>query len=125
MSLRTFFFELFNVANKYFIVAGIAFLIVYVVLRKRIAWRKIQLKFPSTKDYRRELLASAGSMIIFAVPPLVLLGDPAIRVHSTIYAPISQRGWVYFCAVFPLLFVVHDAYFYWMHRLIHHPRLFK
>jgi sterol desaturase/sphingolipid hydroxylase (fatty acid hydroxylase superfamily) len=26
---------------------------------------------------------------------------------------------------FPLIFIVHDAYFYWTHRWMHHPALFK
>ncbi|MCB0634987.1 MAG: sterol desaturase family protein, partial [Lewinella sp.] len=26
---------------------------------------------------------------------------------------------------FAMLVVLHDAYFYWMHRLLHHPRLFR
>jgi sterol desaturase/sphingolipid hydroxylase (fatty acid hydroxylase superfamily) len=32
---------------------------------------------------------------------------------------------LWFWLAFPAMFVVHDTYFYWMHRLIHHPRLFK
>jgi uncharacterized protein (DUF2147 family) len=32
---------------------------------------------------------------------------------------------VYFFVAFPLLFLIHDTYFYWMHRFIHHPKLFK
>jgi len=125
MSLRVFFLRLLDIADKYFIVAGIAFLVAYVLLKKKISWKKIQLKFPSSADYRRELLASAMSMLIFSLPPLVILGVPSIRAASTLYGPVAARGWLYFFAVFPLLFLVHDAYFYWMHRWIHHPRLFK
>jgi sterol desaturase/sphingolipid hydroxylase (fatty acid hydroxylase superfamily) len=117
--------QLVDVADKYFLVAGLAFLVAYVVLRKRIAWRKIQPKFPADKDYLREIVASIISIIIFALMPIIILGVPEIRVHTQLYGPIAARGWVYFFAVFPLLFLVHDAYFYWMHRMIHHPKLFK
>jgi lathosterol oxidase len=125
MTLKYFVVQLLDVADKYFLVAGIAFLLVYVVLRKRISWRKIQLKFPAGKDYRREMIASTISMFIFALSPVIILGVPEIRVHTQLYKGVAERGWVYFFLVFPLLFVVHDAYFYWMHRLIHHPRLFR
>lgn len=125
MTVKYFLTQLFDVADKYFLVAGIAFLLVYVVLRKRIAWRKIQLKFPANKDYRREIIDSTISMLIFALSPVIILGVPEIRVHTQLYKAVSDRGWIYFFLVFPVLFVVHDAYFYWMHRLIHHPRLFQ
>lgn len=42
-------------ARNYSVIAGITFLIFYVFLRKRIAFKKIQLKFPETKDYQREV----------------------------------------------------------------------
>ena len=48
--------QLVDVADKYFLVAGLAFLVAYVVLRKRIAWRKIQPKFPADKDYLLSLI---------------------------------------------------------------------
>jgi lathosterol oxidase len=125
MNLRTILIDLLDVADKYFVVAGIAFLLVYVVLRKRIAWRKIQLRFPKDKDYRREIIDSTISILIFALMPVLILRIPEIRVHTQLYGPIAARGWVYFFLAFPVMFVVHDAYFFWMHRLIHHPKLFR
>jgi hypothetical protein len=81
MNWRTVLIDLLDVADKYFVVAGIAFLLVYVVLRKRIAWRKIQLRFPKDKDYRREIVDSTISIIIFALMPVLILRVPEIRVH--------------------------------------------
>jgi lathosterol oxidase len=125
MHLRTILVDLLDVADKYFVVAGVAFLLVYVVLRKRIAWRKIQVRFPKDKDYRREIIDSAISICIFALMPILILRVPEIRVHTQLYGPVAARGWLYFFLVFPVMFVMHDAYFYWMHRLIHHPKLFR
>lgn len=117
--------ELWNVADKYYLIAGIAFLLFYVLLRRRISWKKIQLRFPGNRDYRRELVYSTISILIFALPPILLLDEPHLRPHTTIYRDISLHGWWYFFGLFPLLFLMHDAYFYWMHRLIHHPVLFR
>jgi lathosterol oxidase len=125
MNVRNILIDLVDVADKYYVVAGVAFLLVYVVLRRRIGWRKIQLRYPADKDYRREILDSTLSIFIFALMPIIILRVPAIRVHTQLYGPIAARGWAYFFFVFPVLFVVHDAYFYWMHRIIHHPRLFR
>jgi sterol desaturase/sphingolipid hydroxylase (fatty acid hydroxylase superfamily) len=125
MNLRNILIDLVDVADKYYVVAGVAFLLVYVVLRKRVGWRKIQLRFPADKDYRREIVDSTISIFIFALMPIIILRVPEIRVHTQLYGPIAARGWVYFILVFPVLFVVHDTYFYWMHRIIHHPKLFR
>ena len=125
MNWPTFFRTLLEVADKYFIIAGIAFLAFYVVLRRRLSWKKIQPRFPKNRDYRREVVFSTVSIIIFAVPPLVLVHTDALRPHTTFYKDIGLHGWLYFFGAFPLMFLMHDAYFYWMHRLIHHPRLFR
>src|SRR5579872_1742449 len=124
MSWPKFFRSLLDIADKYYIIAGMAFLVFYVLLRKRISWKKIQAKFPEGKDYRREIGFSTISIVIFALPPVLLLGNDSLRAHTTFYRDISQYGWGYFFAAFPLMLLIHDTYFYWMHRLIHHPRLF-
>ena len=46
------------VGSRYFILASIAFFICYVILRNRIANKKIQLHFPESKDYLREMAYS-------------------------------------------------------------------
>jgi len=114
-----------NVGSRYFIVAGVAFLLCYVFFRQTRASRKIQLKFPENKDYLREILHSISTILIFALVPLFLLKNPEIRSYTTFYLKISDYGWIWFFLAFPVMFIMHDTYFYWMHRLMHHPRLFK
>jgi len=125
MNWSKFWHALLNVADKYYMIAGVAFLVFYVVLRNRVSWRKIQPRYPAAADYRRELLFSTVSIVIFSLPPLILLHNDSLRPHTTYYASIARHGWVYFFAAFPLMFLMHDTYFYWMHRLIHHPTLFR
>jgi len=64
------------------------------------------------------------SFTMFAATPLVLR-NPHIRPYTTIYTDINKHGMLYFWLVFPLMLIVHDAYFYWAHRLMHHPKLFS
>ena len=116
---------LIDVGDKYYVVGGVFFLIFYVALRKKATWKKIQRKFPASKDYWREIGWSSLAILIFALPPMLILQSDAIRPHSTFYKDIHEYGWVWFFAAFPLMIVIHDAYFYWMHRMIHHPKLFR
>lgn len=113
------------VGSRYFILASIAFFICYVILRNRIANKKIQLHFPESKDYLREMAYSFSSMVIFAAIVTGVVFNPAVRPFTSIYSDISIYGLTYYVLAFPIMFVIHDTYFYWIHRLMHHPVLFK
>lgn len=113
------------ISLRYFIIAGLAFLICYVLLRKKIAYQKIQLRFPATKDYRREIIFSLITMIIFSAVPFFFLGNQSIKATTNFYSDIDEHSRWYFWLAFPLMLLMHDAYFYFTHRLMHHPRLFK
>ncbi len=112
-------------ARNYSVIAGITFLIFYVFLRKRIAFKKIQLKFPETKDYQREVFFSILSIMIFTLPPVFMLLNDTIRPHTYYYTDINQYSKAYFFSAFIMMIFIHDTYFYWIHRLMHHKNLFK
>jgi Delta7-sterol 5-desaturase len=112
-------------AVKYFFISLPFFLVFYVFFRKKLSYKKIQLKYPKLKDYGRELGFSTLSVIIFSVPPLLMLHSDSIRPHTTFYKHIDEHGSIYFFLAFPLMLLIHDAYFYWAHRIMHHPWLFK
>lgn len=114
-----------DVADKYFFVAGPAFLLFYLILKKKITYKKIQNRFPKLKAYGREILFSTLSILIFVFPPLVMLHSPVIRPHTTVYKDIAEYGLTYSILAFPIMLIIHDTYFYWVHRLMHHPKLFK
>lgn len=112
------------ISMRYFVFAGIVWLIWYVLLRKKIAFKKIQLRFPENKDYQREIFYSLITMIIFALVPSFILGT-SFREHTLFYSNIHQYSMWWFYLAFPLMLIIHDTYFYWMHRFMHHPKLFK
>ena len=121
----TYYFQTLRlIGGRYFIIAGIAFLIFYVFLNKEILYKKIQGRFPQNKDYLREIGYSVITIGIFALVPLVILRTPAIARHTFFYTNIHQHSWWYFFLAFPLMFILHDTYFYWTHRLMHHKKLF-
>ena len=73
----------------------------------------------------REMGFSALSVIIFSFPPLIMLYSDSIRPHTTFYENINKYGMLYFSFCFPLMLLIHDTYFYWAHRLMHHPKMFR
>jgi len=109
---------------RYIIIAGIAFLIFYIIKPKRFSRLHIQKAFPKNKDYWREIGYSFLSFFFFAGYVILLFKTP-VRQYTRIYDHVSQVGWPYFFISIFLCLVIHDTYFYWTHRLMHHPKLFK
>lgn len=108
---------------RYVVIGGLAFLFFYVLFRNQAVFAKIQKKWPAKADYLREVLYSLITFGIFALTPLVL-NHPYVKPYTSIYKDIHQHSMLYFWLVFPLMIVIHDAYFYWAHRIMHHPKLF-
>ncbi len=125
MHWSNYFFYLQKIGSRYFMVAGLAFVLFYWLFKNRISYKKIQQKFPRLKDYAREIGYSIITICIFALVPLIILHVKAVRAHTFFYTDILQYGWVYFFLAFPLMFLIHDTYFYWTHRLMHHKKLFR
>lgn len=110
---------------RYLIGAGGIYLIVNLALARALAERKIRSKSPAGAQMQREFLASMRTVAIFAlVGTVFIVGGLEIGV-ITIDERVSQRGWAYFGVNLAALIVLHDAWFYWTHRLIHLPRLFR
>ncbi len=109
---------------RYVVIAGLAFLLFYTLMPKKFARRKIQALFPKRQDYVREVSHSFFTFLIFAAVGVLLASD-AVLPHTQIYTEVAEYGWPYFIVSVLLALVVHDTYFYWTHRLMHHPKLFK
>ncbi len=104
--------------------ASIVFFIVYKM--KRNAWFswKIQQKFPKNEQLRSELMYSVFTSLIFGG---MALGVFFLRKagYGVLYFQIAEYGWGYYFTSIAVLIFAHDTYFYWTHRLMHHPKLFK
>ncbi|MBC5992737.1 sterol desaturase family protein [Pontibacter cellulosilyticus] len=109
---------------RYVFIAGLAFLLFYILLPKKFARFKIQSLFPKQKDYVREVGYSFFTFIVFALVG-VIISSKAVLPHTQIYSDLNEYSWGYFIFSVVLALVIHDTYFYWTHRLMHHPRLFK
>jgi sterol desaturase/sphingolipid hydroxylase (fatty acid hydroxylase superfamily) len=78
---------------------------------------------PSPKQIRREIFYSMRSTLIFTM--FWFAGIVNVTGQSRMYINIDQHGWFYFAISVLALFILHDAFVYWTHRLMHHPFLFR
>ncbi|MCB9305659.1 MAG: sterol desaturase family protein [Lewinellaceae bacterium] len=104
--------------GRYVLFCAAFFLVFYVWKRREWFFKKIQQRFPMPADYRREIGYSAIASIIFAIVTWLCLGTP-LKHYTLFYTDIDQYGWAWLLFSIPLTLFVHDAYFYWIHRLMH------
>lgn len=113
-----------TIGLRYFIIAGLAFLVFYVIYKNKWGYKKIQPKFPKHSDYYREIVYSVITIAIFSLVAFVMLGTSITKYTQFYYQFKTYPTW-WFWLAFPIMLLVHDAYFYITHRLMHHPQLFK
>lgn len=120
---------------------GVAFLLVVVFLSLRYlvmaggAWgffwktgwfrhRRIQAREPKSSVVRGEIIYSFFTFLIFALMITgVLVASRA--GYTQIYTDFNEYGTGYFLFSLAVFIVVHDAYFYWAHRFMHIPAVYK
>lgn len=117
--------KLFGVSViRYFVIAGIPFLMFYVGSARWLSKNKIQNRQAGRRDFIREILHSMQTTAVLAIIAYIVLYTP-FRNYTRVYTHLSDHaGWWLPVSVI-LCLVIHDTYFYWMHRLLHHPRIFK
>ena len=125
MNWQLYFHDVVLIGSRYLLLASLAFLIFYVLFKKKIAGKKIQQKFPRLLDYTREIGFSILTIFIMAFIPAIVIGSPSLSKYTRFYTDIQQHSMTWFVLAFPVMAIIHDTYFYWMHRAIHHPRVFK
>lgn len=108
--------------GRYVVIAAIISGIVWGLRRTRLATRKIQAREATSADKRREFFQSMRSVAVYIVAALLLIW--AFEAGG-IYQVEGSYGLATDMALLVATIIAHDAYFYWAHRTMHHPRLFK
>jgi Delta7-sterol 5-desaturase len=113
------------IGSRYFLLALMATILFYIVFKKQWRFKKIQAAFPKSNDYVREIGYSIITILIFAFIGYAVLFYEPVTKYTFRYKDINVYGWVWYFAAYLIMLVLHDAYFYWTHRLMHHPAIFK
>lgn len=109
---------------RYVVFAGAAFLIFYVLWKKNFSKYKIQQRFPKAARIWHEIQHSAYTALIFAFMGVGIYFLKSAG-YTHIYTDINRYGWIYLIGSFFFLTFLHDTYFYWIHRFMHHRKVFS
>lgn len=110
------------ILSRYFLIAGGMHWLFYSVFGK--VFVKRGLKPRLWKSIRRDVELSILSALIFALCSAFLLSGYDLGA-TRLYSDLGQYGWWYPAASFGAVLVLQDTYFYFIHRLFHHPALFR
>jgi sterol desaturase/sphingolipid hydroxylase (fatty acid hydroxylase superfamily) len=116
--------ELAPTLTRYAILAIGVWLVLWVLLARLIRTRKIRETSPPHRQLAIEFFYSLRSMVLFATFGVAV--DLASRAGLYPLADMATRwGAPWLVASVVIGVVAHDAYVYWVHRLMHRPRWFR
>lgn len=110
--------------SRYLLMAGGTYYLVWVRNNEKYLQRKIQPQPFDRKRIRAEVINSFWFSIISAMAFALPFWEPLAK-YSKLYTDPSQYSLAWLILSLPLLIILQDTYFYWMHRLIHHPALYS
>ncbi len=117
------------ILGRYFVIAGGTFLWLYLSFGRQRWNQKPFQESTAERAYswsfvRHDIQLSISSGVVFAV--LAALTMMAYKAgYTRIYNNLDLYGWWYLGASFGLTLILQDSYFYFTHRLIHQPWIFR
>ncbi len=111
---------------RYLLFAGGVYLFYYIIKRREWFVAKIQQKYPERKQIITEIKYSLLTFAVFASISVLIryLSAQGILEVKT-YRDFSEHSIGYFIATTIFIIFFHDTYFYWIHRLMHHPFFYE
>ena len=109
---------------RYFLTAGPFYLLFWVWRPALLRGRRLQPADPGRERIASEVAYSLSTVLIFSGIGLSLVYAQQAGL-TRIYMDVAERGWAYLGASVALAIVLHDAYFYWTHRLLHWKPLYR
>ncbi len=109
---------------RYIFISGAYHWVFLVMYRNRFRQRILSEQNPNARQIKRELLLSAYSAIIFSLMGMLLL-ILRQKGYTQIYSDINEYPLWYIPVSILLYLVLHDAYYYWLHRWMHKSKLIR
>jgi lathosterol oxidase len=113
----------FFIVLRYLLLAGFFYWALWKRPAEKVHARRLAKNEPSKKIMRHEIYWSVVSSFIYAASGVWVI--EAWRSGGTqIYFDVSEYGVIYLLLSLPIYMFLHDTYFYWTHRAMHHPKIF-
>jgi lathosterol oxidase len=123
-AIYTWCFDAAAILLRYLFFAGFAYLIFYGWKMNIFKALKIQKRNPDRQHLRKEVFYSIVTLLIYCATSWMIFQLQRAG-YTNIYLDIHQYSLFYFAGSIVSMILLHDAYFYWTHRWMHHKAIFK
>lgn len=110
---------------RYFLVVGGTYLFVYSPFSQALIHPQKPYQAPSWILIRHDIKLSFFSAGVFALAAAFIMSAYSSFGMTRLYSHAQQYGLWYLGASYLAVLVLQDTYFYFTHRLFHHPLLFR
>ncbi|MEP6616543.1 MAG: sterol desaturase family protein [Ginsengibacter sp.] len=110
--------------GRYFLFTGIFYGLFYKLSFKRFKGRKLNSRKYYPSQFKKEVMWSMVTSAIFAISgaATIVLWQ---KGYTRIYSQVNEYGWVYLPLSLLLFLFLHETFYYWLHRWMHIPRIFR
>lgn len=112
------------IMGRYFLIAGLFHLLFYWRAPEKWHQRKINHRQYSTRQFRREVGWSTVTAFIFSIAGAVC----AVLWQKgwlKVYTDPREYAWWWLPLSLVIAVLLHETYYYWLHRWMHHPKIFR
>ena len=112
------------ITGRYFLVAGLFYCIFYLWFPAKWHTRKLNIKPYKPHQFKKEVMWSMITAVIFSIAGTitVLLWQ---KGYTKVYTDIDLYGWIYLPISLLVMMLLHETYYYWLHRWMHNKKIFK
>jgi len=112
------------VIGRYFLIAGLFHIVFYKWRPNKWNSRKINHR-PYKKDqFKKEVKWSMLTALLFAVAGSITLVLWQ-KGYTKVYLEASDYPWWWMPVSLAIAMLLHETYYYWLHRWMHYPKIFR
>ena len=109
---------------RYFVAAGIFYYYYYVRNFGRYDKRRLSKRLAKREQLKKEVYWSIKSSAIFAFVGAVTYWL-WLEDYTAVYLDPGEYGYWYLPVSLVIILLLHETYYYWVHRWMHHPKVFR
>lgn len=110
--------------GHFLLIAGGAYAVLWRWRTDHFSPHRIQQRPKRAPRPGRELKYSTLSIALFTAM-LTVMAVLTDLGWTRVYTDVAAYGWGWFAVSVVLMAFIHDSYYYWAHRFMHHPKVFR
>ncbi len=112
------------IIGRYVLISGAFYVVFHLWFPAKWLKRQVVNRQVNRGQLRKEIAWSTITAMIFAAVGLLTIWAWQ-KGYTKVYTDIADFGWWYLPVSLILSLIIHETYYYWLHRLMHHRRVFR